>query len=108
MTICAPLCSLACHTQNAAPSGSANTAIRPAVMTSKGSVRTWPPASRTLDAVSSALSTQMYVFQVAMGGPPSGIPLTAATLPPRIRALKYLPSDPGGITSSNSHPNRPL
>ena len=108
LTIRAPLCSLACHTQNTAPSGSANTAIRPAFITSKGSVRTWPPASRTLDAVSSALSTQTYVFHLAMGGPPSGIPPTAATSPPRIRALKYLASDPGGITSSNSHPNRPL
>jgi thiosulfate/3-mercaptopyruvate sulfurtransferase len=33
---------------------------------------------------------------------------TAATSPPRIRAMKYAPSDPGGMTSSNSQPNTPL
>ena len=38
-------------------------AMRPESMTSNGSVSTVPPASRTLAAVSSALSTQMYVFQ---------------------------------------------
>ena len=38
LTIRAPLCSFACQTQNAAPSGSANTAIRPASMTSNGSI----------------------------------------------------------------------
>ena len=58
MTIRAPLCSFACQTQNAAPSGSANTAIRPASMTSNGSISALPPASRTLEAVWSALSTQ--------------------------------------------------
>ena len=59
LTICAPLCSFACQTQNTAPSGSVKTAIRPASMTSNGSITTFPPASRTFDAVSSALSTQM-------------------------------------------------
>ena len=58
LTTCAPLCSFACQTQNAAPSGSAKTAIRPASMTSNGSITAAPPASRTFDAVSSALSTQ--------------------------------------------------
>ena len=77
-------------------------------MTSNGSVTTAPPASRALAAVSSALSTQMYVFHIATGGAPSGIDPTAATSPPRMRPMKYLPSDPSGITSSNSHPNRPL
>ena len=45
---------------------------------------------------------------MAACGAASGIDPTAATSPPRIRAMKYLPSDPGGITSSNSHPKRPL
>ena len=57
LTTPAPLCCFACQTQNAAPSGSVNTAIRPASMTSNGSVMTLPPASRTFEAVSSALST---------------------------------------------------
>ena len=87
---------------NAAPWGSAHTAIRPASMTSNGSIRADPPASVTFFAVSSVLSTQMYVFHIAMGGAPSGIEPTAATSPPRIRAMKYWPSDPSGITSSNS------
>ena len=76
-------------------------------MTSNGSVKTRPPASFTFEAASSALSTQTYVFHTAIGGPPSGCEPTAATSPPRRRAMKYLPPDPGGITSSNSHPNRP-
>ena len=59
LTTFAPLCSFACQTQNAAPSGSVSTAIRPASMTSKGSIATPPPASRAFAAVSSALSTQM-------------------------------------------------
>ncbi len=58
LTTFAPLCCFACQTQNTAPSGSLKTAIRPASMTSNGSITTPPPASRTLDAVSSALSTQ--------------------------------------------------
>jgi len=37
----------------------------------------------------------------------SGIEPTAATSPPCSRAMKYLPFEPGGITSSNSQPNRP-
>jgi hypothetical protein len=77
-------------------------------MTSNGSITTLPPESRTFEAVSSALSTQTYVFHVAAGGSDSGIDPTAATSPPRIRAVKYLPSDPAGITFSNSHPKRPL
>ena len=72
LTIRAPWCWFACHTQNAAPSGSVNTPMRPASMMSKGSLRTRPPASATFEAVSSALSTQMYVFQTAPGGAPSG------------------------------------
>ena len=105
-TTLAPLCSFACQAQNAAPSGSVNTAIRPASMTSKGSITTFPPASRTFAAVSSALSTQTYVFHIAIGGAPSGTEPTAATSPPRMRAMKYLPGESGGMTSSNSHPNR--
>jgi len=38
---------------------------------------------------------------------PAGIDPTAATSPPRIRPIKYVPSDPSGIMFSNSHPNRP-
>jgi hypothetical protein len=52
-------------------------------MTSKGSIRTPPPASRTFDAASSALSTQNQVFHVAIFGAPAGIEPTAATSPPR-------------------------
>jgi hypothetical protein len=77
-------------------------------MTSKGSVVTPPPASRAFDAVSSAFETQTYVFHTAIGGAPAGIDPTAATSPPRIRPMKYLPSVPSGIAFSNSHPNRPL
>ena len=58
-TTCEPLCSFACQTKNTAPSGSVKTAMRPAAMTSNGSITTLPPASLTLAAVSSALSTQM-------------------------------------------------
>jgi len=39
---------------------------------------------------------------------PPGVDPTAATSPPRTRAMKYLPSDSGGITSSNCQSNRPL
>jgi hypothetical protein len=108
LTILAPLFSFACQTQNAAPSGSANTAMRPASMTSNGSVKTLPPAARTRDAVSSALSTQTYVFHTATAGAPGGFDPTAATSPPRRRPMKYSPSDPSGIEFSNSHPNRPV
>ena len=76
-------------------------------MTSNGSIRALPPASRTFAAVSSALSTQMYVFHNAIGGAASGIEPTAATRSPRSVAMKYSPSESGGITSSNSQPNRP-
>ena len=103
----APLCCLASHTQKAAPSGSMHTAMRPASMTSKGSVSTRPPASRTFAAAASALSTQTYVFHAAVGGAPSGCEPTAATSPPRTRAMKYLPGDPAGMTSWNSHPKSP-
>src|SRR5262245_48160736 len=58
LTICAPLLFFACQTQNAALSGSVRTAMRPASLTSNGSVTTPPPESRTFAAVSSALSTQ--------------------------------------------------
>jgi hypothetical protein len=108
LTTRAPLNSFACQTQNAAPSGSVKTAVRPASMTSNGSLTTPPPASRTLDAVSSALSTEMYVSHIATDGADSGIDPTAATSAPCRRAMKYLPSDPGGITSSNSQPKRPV
>ena len=108
LTTRAPLCLPACQTQNAAPSGSVKTAIRPASITSNGSFTTAPPASRTFDAVSSALSTETYVSHVATGGAPSGIEPSAATSPPCRRAMKYLPGAPGGITFSNSQPKRPL
>ena len=107
LTTFAPLWFLASQTQKTAPSGSARTAIRPASSTSKGSVTTAPPAARARVAVSSALSTQTYVFHIAIGGAPSGIDETAATSPPRMRAMRYTPSEPSGITSSNAHPNRP-
>ena len=90
LTMSAPRCSFASQTQNTAPSGSAQTAIRPASMTSNGSVRTLPPASRTFATVSSALSTRTYVFHIAIGGAASGIDPIAATSPPRIWAMKYL------------------
>src|SRR5947207_981053 len=104
----APRWSFACQTENAAPSGSVNTAIRPASMTSNGSVSMRPPAWRTFAAASSALCTHTYVFHTPVGGAPSGCDPTAATSPPRSRAMKYLPGAPGGITSSKSQPNRPL
>src|SRR5438094_453619 len=56
-------------------------------MTSKGSVRTRPPACRAFAAASSALWTQMYVFQTAWEAP-SGADATAATSPPRWRAWR--------------------
>ena len=57
LTSCAPLVSLASQTQNTAPDGSANTAMRPASEMSNGPMSTLPPASSTALAVSSALST---------------------------------------------------
>ena len=59
--------------------GRPRTAMRPASVTSNGSARICPPASLALAAVSSALSTQMYVFHVAADGAPSG----ATPLQPR-------------------------
>ncbi len=50
-------------------------------MNSKGSVITLPPASLTLNAVSSALSTQKYVFHIAIGGAAAAIDRTPATSP---------------------------
>src|SRR5437660_1141799 len=44
----------------------------------------------------------MYVFQVAIGGAPSGIPFTPATSRSWSRAMKYFWPEPGGITSVNS------
>jgi hypothetical protein len=108
LTTCAPLNSFACHTQNVAPSGSAKTAVRPTSMTSNGSFTTLPPASRALAAVSSALSTETYVSHVAVDGADSAVDPTAATAPPCRPAMKYLPSDSGGITFSNVQPKRPL
>ena len=81
--------------------------MRPASITSKGSITADPPASLAFAAASSALSTHTYVFHIASGGAASGIEPTAATSPPRIRAMKYLPGESGGITSSNSHPKSP-
>jgi LPS sulfotransferase NodH len=56
-------------------------------MTSQGSATTVPPAVSAFEAVSSALATQTYVFHVAADGVPSGIDPTAATSPPRSRAM---------------------
>ena len=72
-----------CPTPKAAPSGSVKTAIRQASMKSNGFVTRLPPASRILDAASSALSTQKYVFHIAIGGAASGIDRTPATSPLR-------------------------
>src|SRR5918995_3695210 len=107
LTILAPLCPYACQTQNTAPSGSVKTPVRPAPGTSNGSLTTAPPASRTFAAALSALSTQMYVSHIAVGVADSGIDPTAATAPPRRRAMKYLPADPCGITFSNCQPKSP-
>ena len=97
----------ACQTLNAAPSGSAKTAIRPKRGMSNGSLRVVPPASWTFEAVSSTSSTQMYVFHTARAGMPGGIEPTAATSPPRMRPMKYRVSASVGITSSTSQPKRP-
>ena len=77
--------------------------MRPESKTSNGSLTTVPPASLTFATVSSALSTWMYVFQVGVPAP-SG-ELMAATSRPRIRAMKYLPGESGGIAFSLSQPN---
>jgi hypothetical protein len=47
-----------------------------------------PPAFLTFAAVSSTLSTQMYVFQVAADGASWGIGPMPATSLPRIRPMK--------------------
>jgi len=73
-------------------------------MTSNGSIRTRPPASRAFAAVSSALCTHTYVFHVAIAGAASGIEPTAATSPLRMRAMRYFAPDDGGMTSSSSQP----
>lgn len=101
-TISAPRCSFASQTKNTAPSGSAATAIRPELPTGKGSMRTLPPASVILRAVSSALSTQMHEFPTAISGIPSGIGPTAPASRPPIRPMKYS-GPPGGITFSNAY-----
>jgi hypothetical protein len=96
------------------------TPIRQAFMKSKGSITTPPPASRTFDAASSALSTHKYVVHIAIGGAVPGIDRMAATSPlclspdrskmdePLVsaRAIKYLSAELGAITSSNSQPKR--
>jgi hypothetical protein len=93
-------------------------ATRAASRNSKGSLAMSPPAATTLAAVSSALSTQKYVFHVAEAARLDLIPATSPLLrPPEVskkdevvvwrRAKRYVSSEPGGITSSYSHPNRP-
>ena len=52
-----PMCWPACQNATAAPLGSRTKAIRPASITSNGSIATVPPAGPTLAAVSSAEST---------------------------------------------------
>jgi len=78
--------------------------MRPASWTSKGSVSALPPASFTVAAVSSALSTPIYVFHTAVGGAASGVDPIAATARPRSSAMKYPPGASAGTRSSSSQP----
>ena len=74
-----PVCCPACQMPNTAPAGSAATAIRPASMTSNGSLISLPPAAVTFSAVASAFSVARYVVQAVgvPGGPIFGpIPAT--------------------------------
>ena len=82
------MCRPACHSENGAPCGSAQTAIRPASKTSNGSESTLPPASCTARTVSSALSTATYVLHTAVGGAPADCELIPATSRPSRRAAK--------------------
>src|SRR5712691_4710579 len=62
-TSSAPVIAAGCQTQNTAPVGSMNAPMVPWSMTWKGAIRTCPPASLTLLAVSSAFAVAMYVDQ---------------------------------------------
>ncbi len=57
LTSPAPAMSPGCHSEMAAPDGSAHTAMRPAVMTSIGSTNTAPPSSLTLATEASTSAT---------------------------------------------------
>jgi hypothetical protein len=70
-----------------APCGSATKAMRPESKMSNGSTSTLPPAALTFSAVSSALSTWMYVFHSAGCASSPICELTAAASRPRIRAM---------------------
>ena len=95
----------ACHTRNAAPSGSANTASRPAGPTSIGATSVLPPAPSTFATTASALSTLMYVFHAGFAAPgPEPIPATSS---PSTSALTNRVEAPPGVTSSNDQPNTP-
>jgi len=69
LTTSAPIESPACQMPNIAPAGSAITAIRPAVITSKGPAWTCPPSSAAFAAASSAFATVTYENQ--LGGTPA-------------------------------------
>ena len=56
-TTCEPMLSRGCQIANTAPVGSWRTAMRPKVMTSKGSVMTFAPRSFAFAAAASASST---------------------------------------------------
>jgi len=107
LTSWAPLCSFACHTQNTAPDGSANTPMRPAPSTSNGSVSTLPLASSTFAAALSALSTQTFVFHTGVGGRVVWLGPDGGDVAARSCATKYRPREPADLRFSNSHPNRP-
>ena len=82
-----PMCCLGCQSPKAAPCGSATKAMRPESKMSNGSSSTLPPAALTFSAVSSALSTWMYVFHTAGCASSPICELTAAASRPRIRAM---------------------
>ncbi len=58
-TSVAPMCWLGCQNATIAPPGSMANTIRPASITSNGSMSTLPPAAPILAAASSAESTVM-------------------------------------------------
>jgi hypothetical protein len=82
LTSWAPLCSFACHTQNTAPDGSANTPMRPAPSTSNGSVSTLPLASSPSRRRCRRCRPRHSCSIPASGGVSSGWDPTAATSRP--------------------------
>src|SRR3954466_7515847 len=61
LTTPAPVMFPGCHTENAAPVGSANTAIDPSSITCIGATIVEPPLASTLPAVAAASSTDTYM-----------------------------------------------